>query len=191
MRARLVPVVGLVSLLALAGCGADSGTVAGAAKDGGRYVVAGGTIEKLPAAERVTAIRVQGTTLEGKPLDTAEYAGQVVVINTWGSWCPPCNAEARDLQRVYEQVRGDGVRFVGVNLRESAPAGQAFQRKYGITYPSVGNGTAIQPQLKGKAASTPTTLVLDRQGRLAARISAQADATTLRTLISDVVKEAA
>lgn len=190
MRRRVA--LTLVATMALGACGgASANSVAEVAKNGGGYIAGDGTIITIPAAERSTDIRVQGATLEGAPLDTGAYRGQVVVINTWGSWCPPCNAEARDLQQVWESVRGKEVKFVGVDLREGVAAGKAFQRKYGITYPSVTDGNSIMPQLKGKAAATPTTLVLDRQGRLAARVSGQTDATTLRGLIEDVVREPA
>ena len=188
MRRRLA--VGLVAVLALSACSTASSSIAAGAKNGGVGFVSGdGTIEKLAPASRTTSIRVQGTTLEGAPLDTATYRGKVVVINTWGSWCPPCNAEAPGLAKTWESVRGRGVQFVGVDLRESAASGRAFQRKYAITYPSVGDGTSIQLQLKGKAAATPSTLILDRRGRLAARVSGQTDASTLSGLIDDVLKE--
>ena len=180
----------VAAALVITGCGSGGNSVADAAEKGGvGYVAGDGTIEKIAAAERETSIRVQGTTLEGRPLDTATYRGKVVVINTWGSWCPPCNAEAPALQRTWESVRERGVQFVGIDLRESAAAGKAFQRKYGITYPSVGDGTSIQPQLKGKAAATPTTLLLDREGRLAARVSGQVEESTLRGLLDDLLKE--
>lgn len=186
MRRRVALV--LVAVLSLAACSPGSGnTVGKAAQDGGAgYVSGDGTVQKIAAANRTTSIRVQGTTLEGKPLDTAAYRGKVVVINTWGSWCPPCNAEAAELQRTWESTRAKGVQFVGVDLREGVAAGRAFQRKYAITYPSVGDGTSIQLQLKGKAAATPTTLVLDAQGRLAAKVSGRTDQSTLTGLIDDV-----
>jgi len=189
-RAALVVVAALV-LGGCAGSGGGGSIADAAAKGGAGYVAGDGTIEKIAVVNRRTDIRVQGTTLEGAPLDTATYRGKVVVINTWGSWCPPCNAEAPALQRTWESVRARGVQFVGIDLRESAATGRAFQRKYGVTYPSLTDGTSIQPQLKGKAAATPTTLLLDRQGRLAARVSGQVDESTLRALLDEVLQEPA
>lgn len=193
MRRRTALVVTAALLVGgCSGAGASGGgSLADAAEKGGvGYVAGDGTIETIAAGKRQTSIRVQGTTLEGRPLDTATYLGKLVVINTWGSWCPPCNAEAPALQRTWESVRQRGVQFVGIDLREGTAAGKAFQRKYGITYPSLTDGTAIQPQLKGKAASTPSTLLIDRQGRLAARVSGQVDQSTLRALLDEVLKEA-
>jgi thiol-disulfide isomerase/thioredoxin len=176
--------------LALAGCSSGGGdTVAAQARGGGDrgYISSDGTVETIAVADRRTSIRVQGTTLEGRPLDTRADRGRVVVLNTWGSWCPPCNAEAPDLQKVWDQQRGRGVRFVGIALREEPATGLAFQRKFSVTYPSVRwDGGKVLLQLKGKATAPPTTLVLDRQGRLAARVSGKVDATTLEGLVDDV-----
>ena len=192
MRSRAAAAV-LAGALALAGCSGDGNgggnTVAAAARGGGDrgYISEDGTVESIAVADRRTTIRVQGTTLEGHPLDTQADRGQIVVLNTWGSWCPPCNAEAPDLQRVWQEQRDDGVRFVGIALREEPVTGIAFQRKFGVTYPSVRwDGGKVLLQLKGKATAPPTTLVLDREGRLAARVSGKVDASTLTGLVEDV-----
>lgn len=194
MRRRLA-LVAACFVLVLTGCsGGGSNTVAGQASGKGDrgYISQDGTVETIVADDRKTTIRVQGKTLEGTPLDSRDYLGKVVVLNTWGSWCPPCNAEAPDLQRIWLEQQDQGVQFVGIALREEPATGQAFQRKFSITYPSVQwDGGKVLLQLRGKATAPPTTLVLDRQGRLAARISGKADATTLTGLIEDVKKEAA
>jgi len=192
MRGRAVAAV-MAGALALAGCSGDGNgggnTVAAAARGGGDrgYISEDGTVESIAVTDRRTTIRVQGTTLEGRPLDTQADRGQIVVLNTWGSWCPPCNAEAPDLQRVWQEQRDEGVKFVGIALREEPATGIAFQRKFGVTYPSVRwDGGKVLLQLKGKAAAPPTTLVLDREGRLAARVSGKVDASTLTGLVEDV-----
>jgi thiol-disulfide isomerase/thioredoxin len=173
----------------LTGCSGGSNTVAAQAQGKGDrgYISADGTVESIAVADRRTTIRVQGTTLEGKALDTSSERGEVVVLNTWGSWCPPCNAEAPDLQKVWQEQQSKGVQFVGIALREEPATGIAFQRRFGITYPSVRwDGGKVLLQLKGKATAPPTTMVLDRQGRLAARVSGKVDAATLRGLVDDV-----
>jgi thiol-disulfide isomerase/thioredoxin len=195
-RARLAAVTLAVLLPALpvAACSADPGSVQGqaAAGDGKGYVAGDGTVEQIAAADRRTSIALTGRTLEGADLSTSSYRGKVVVINTWGSWCPPCNAEAPGLQRTWAGFAGEDVQFVGVDVREGAAAGLAFQRKLKITYPSlVWDGGAVLLQLKGKASATPTTLVLDRQGRLAARISGEAKGSTLQDMVQDVLDEPA
>jgi thiol-disulfide isomerase/thioredoxin len=182
----------LATAVVLTGCSEGGNTVAAQAQGQGDrgYISADGTVESIAVADRQTSIRVQGTTLEGKPLDTSSERGKVVVLNTWGSWCPPCNAEAADLQKVWQEQRSNGVQFVGIALREEPATGIAFQRRFGITYPSVRwDGGKVLLQLKGKATAPPTTLVLDKQGRLAARVSGKVDAGTLSGLVDDVRNE--
>jgi hypothetical protein len=91
---------------------------------------------------------------------------------------------------VWQEQRSKGVQFVGIALREEPATGLAFERRFGITYPSVRwDGGKVLLQLKGKATAPPTTMVLDRRGRLAARVSGKVDAATLRGLVDDVRNE--
>ncbi len=186
---RLLTVVAL-SALALAGCGGSNASINDYRDGGGK--LGGGTVETIRPADRTTSIRVTGTTPTDVAIDTDAFRGQVVVLNTWGSWCGPCNLEAPALQRAYTQLRPDGVEFVGVNVRDDDASMTGFERKFSITYPSVRyDGGAVILQLKGKAVATPTTIVLDRHGRIAARVTVQIDTGTLTGLVQDVLKEPA
>ncbi|WP_404371207.1 TlpA family protein disulfide reductase [Kytococcus sedentarius] len=114
-----------------------------------------------------------------------------MVINVWGSWCGPCIEEAPALEQVASDLReaGEPVRFIGVNSRDSVPSALAFQQAHGISYPSLqDDGGRTRAQLGGLAVATPSTIVLDGQGRVAARISGQVDASTLRGLVDDVLE---
>ncbi|WP_374928437.1 redoxin family protein [Kytococcus sedentarius] len=116
-----------------------------------------------------------------------------MVINVWGSWCGPCIEEAPALEQVASDLReaGEPVRFIGVNSRDSVPSALAFQQAHGISYPSLqDDGGRTRAQLGGLAVATPSTIVLDGQGRVAARISGQVDASTLRGLVDDIVDQA-
>jgi thiol-disulfide isomerase/thioredoxin len=186
LATALLAVLAAVTLLSACSDGAD--TVAAQAKQG--YVAGDGAIEQIAPADRTTTISVKGKTLEGKALDSSSYRGSVVVLNTWGSWCPPCNAEAPALQRAWSGLKSQDVQFVGIDVREGPDAGLAFQRKIGVTYPSLAwDGGSVLLQLKGKATATPTTLVLDRQGRLAGRISGEARESTLTEMVQQVLDE--
>ena len=193
LRRLAVPAVLLAVALAAAGCSDGSGTIAAQANagDGKGYVAGDGTIEQIAPAQRATPIRLRGKTLEGKAVDTADYRGKVVVVNTWGSWCGPCNAEAPLLQKTWAGFAdGDDVQFLGVDTKEGPAAGLAFQRRMALTYPSLAwDGGGVLLQLKGKASATPTTLVIDRDGRLAGRISGEVQGSTLQDLVEDVVAE--
>jgi thiol-disulfide isomerase/thioredoxin len=179
-----------------AACSSDPNSVADQAKSGDRkgYVAGDGSIEQLPPGERGDPVVLEGTTLEGKPWRLADRAGSVVVANVWGSWCPPCIEETPALQRAWESVQAKGkkVDFVGLDKLEGPETGLAFLKANKVTYPSLAyDGGVPILALQGKASATPTTLVLDGQGRIAARISGPVSTTTLLALVDDVLAEKA
>ena len=172
---------------ALAGCSSSGGGTG----SGKGYVSGDGTITVLAQGNRPDPVALAGTTLEGARLDLASLRGKVVVLNVWGSWCPPCRKEAPDLEKAYQELRAQGVEFVGVNVNEqSKDAALAFQKKFGISYPSLADdGGKSLLALRGavSAKTIPSTLVLDPQGRIAVRINDATDATTLTAIVEDVV----
>jgi thiol-disulfide isomerase/thioredoxin len=182
--AALVAVV--VAVLALAGC-SGSGSDAGS---GVSFVAGDGAITYLAEQDRREPVALTGNTLDGADLDTATYRGRIVVVNVWASWCSPCRAEAPDLQQAYQRLHEEQVVFVGINTRDDDPAqARAFQRNFGITYPSiVDSGGTVLLALRGAASpkSVPTTLVLDTRGRVAARVNGRITETTLVDLVHDV-----
>ncbi|HMM95550.1 TlpA disulfide reductase family protein [Phycicoccus sp.] len=193
---RLVAGVAALALagVALAGCTSDPNSVASQAKAGDQkgYVSGDGAVEAIPAAERGEPVTMQGELVDGTAWDIAATRGKVLVLNVWGSWCPPCVAEAPDLQKAWEaqQAKRAPVQFMGIDTREEAARGAAFIRKAGLTYPSLSDQSGVLLlRLQGKAPTTPSTLVLDREGRIAARVNGPVDASTLGGLVDDVVAE--
>ena len=181
-------------LLGASGCTSDPNSVAAQAKAGDQkgYVSGDGAVETIPAAERDAPVELKGELLDGTAWDAASARGKVLVLNVWGSWCAPCVAEAPDLQKTWAGLQADkaAVQFMGIDFREDPARGAAFAKKAGITYPSLSDesGVAILA-LQGKAPTVPTTLVLDTEGRIAARVNGPATASTLRGLVDDVVAE--
>lgn len=191
-RAPLLTLLAAAAL-ALAGCSDEGSSIDAQMRQGDQkgYVAGDGTIEALTPGQRETVVTLEGTTLEGEPWSSADHRGQVVVINVWGSWRGPCIEEAPALEQVASDLReaGEPVRFIGVNSRDSVPSALAFQQAHGISYPSLqDDGGRTRAQLGGLAVATPSTIVLDGQGRVAARISGQVDASTLRGLVDDVLE---
>ena len=181
-------------LLGATACSEDPNSVAAQAKAGDQkgYVSGDGAVESIPADRRGEPVSLTGELLDGSAFDMASTRGTVLVLNVWGSWCAPCVAEAPTLQKVWSGLQSDKVpaRFVGIDFREDPARGAAFARKAGVTYPSLSDesGVAILA-LQGKAPTTPTTLVLDPEGRIAARVNGSVTESTLRGLVDDVVAE--
>ncbi len=187
-------VVALALVVGAAGCSQDPNSVAAQAKAGDQkgYVSGDGAVETIPEADRGEPVELSGKLLDGSAWDSASARGQVLVLNVWGSWCAPCVAEAPDLQKVWGDLQADSapVRFMGIDFREDPARGAAFAKKAGITYPSLSDeasGGTLILALQGKAPTVPTTLVLDTEGRIAARVSGPVSASTLRGLVDDVV----
>lgn len=181
-----------VLLVGAAGCTEDPGSVAAQAKAGDQkgYVSGDGVVETIAVGERAEPVDLEGELLGGGTWSSASARGEVVVLNVWGSWCAPCVAEAPALQKVWSglQEAEAPVQFMGIDFREDPARGAAFLAKEDITYPSLSDESGVLIlALQGKAPTVPTTLVLDREGRIAARVNGPVDATTLRGLVDDVV----
>ena len=147
------------------------------------YVSGDGTVTEWAAGERPGPLEVTGVALDGSELTLSDYRGQVVILTTWYASCPPCRAEAPDL---IELDALDGVAVIGVNVRDEAATGQAFERSFGVTFPSFdgSDGTAIQALQELVAVrAVPTALILDAEGNVAARTVGRVEASTLRALV--------
>jgi thiol-disulfide isomerase/thioredoxin len=177
----------LAASLALAAC--DSGAIGqNTPASNGQSFVSGSAGTTVYGASTGPAVpRVSGTTLGGQKLVLAQYHGYVVVMNFWGSWCTPCRAEAPVLASLSHHFTGSGVRFLGVDIRDSPTTAQAFLSDFHISYPSLndpGDVIALDFQSTVPPAGIPTTLVIGRDGRISARIIGEVSYPGLRGLIS-------
>jgi len=180
----------VVAVLLSAGCAGTRDSTGLVADQS--YVSGPGTVTMISLDQRGAGIALPGTLLDGGSFDVTDHRGKVVVVNVWGSWCPPCRAEAPGLQRVWTAVRSKGVQFLGIDTRDTKAAAQAFERRFGVTYPSVTDEDGellltFRQTLPPNAI--PSTIVLDRQGRVAARIVGATTEEKLRRLIDAILAE--
>lgn len=177
-------------LFGLAGC---TGSAADVESGGGQGFVSGdGSAQVVAPDDRVELGEVSGTTLEGEPLSIEESAGDVIVLNLWASWCGPCRAEAPALQQASADTRNDGVQFVGINTRDQEAAAIAFEKNFGITYPSLVDDSGELELLVAEAvplSGIPWTIIVDRDGRVAARILGPTTYSELTDLVDQVASE--
>lgn len=177
--------------------GACSPSVSGGWTEGGAeagYVSGDSSVTTWDAADRTGPVEITGEDFDGEPVDLATWRGDVVVLNTWYAACPPCRAEAPDLVALAEDYADRGVHLLGINSTDDPGAAQAFERTFAVPYPSVHDvdGSAVAA-LQGvvPVQAVPTTVVLDREGRVYARVLGKADGSTLRALVDDVLDETA
>ena len=184
MRTKMsVPALAAVIVLTVAGCSSGS--------TGSSSAVNGGVKTVVPVSQRRDPIALTGKTLTGAALNLAALRGKPVVLNIWGSWCPPCRKEAPALVAANTQL-GDKAAFVGIDTRDDVASAQAYERAYKITYPSVVDHGDLLLALHGAVSvqSPPVTLVLDPQGRIAGRFIGPVTTLTLVDMVNDVVKDA-
>lgn len=190
--ALVIFIVGSIAL-SLAGCTSDPLADQFRSGDSKNYIAGDGTVTEFDSTQRPTFLPFTGETESGQMLDSKALEGQVVVMNWWYSACAPCRAEAPELQALYEEFQDQGVQFVGVNVRDTAETALAFDRKFDISFPSIidAQSGAVSLAFQGVVSpqAVPTTLVIDKQGKVASRILGRIDPSILKTLIETVVAE--
>ncbi|MCW2726883.1 MAG: TlpA family protein disulfide reductase [Frankiales bacterium] len=152
----------------LAGCTGTNAVTDGSSGPQLKQLQTGST-GLLPIADRHPAPTLRGETIDRGRLDVAALKGKVVVVNFWASWCPPCRAESPYLVKVATDMKASGVEFVGVNIKDDRTAAVRFDQVHDVPYPSLFDQPGVLltrfrtlvPQVP------PSTLLIDRQGRLA------------------------
>jgi thiol-disulfide isomerase/thioredoxin len=190
-RAALLSAGAAALALTLSAC-AGGGIEGGGGGTG--FITGSDGIATVKKGDRDTAPDLSGKTIDGDELDLSSYKGKIIVLNVWGSWCAPCRAEAPNLAKVSADLADEGVQFVGINTRDTStrPA-LAFEEQYKVDYPSLYDPTgklllrfekgSLNPQL------IPSTLVIDRDGKLAARTQQALSEEKLRRMLKPILAE--
>lgn len=172
----------LIAALTLTGCASNGGFQASEQS----FVSGNGIVTFINETDRRSAPTVSGPTLAGENFDAPK--GKALVLNVWASWCSPCRAEAPALQEL--SIKHPEIQFIGVLTRDNLVAARAFVERFGITYPTL-TDDAILANFSGLLSvnAIPTTLVIDRNGKLAARISGEITYSSMDELLERVSNE--
>lgn len=184
----------LVLVLSLTACGAQDDTLAAQARsgDGKNYIAGDGSVMEYSPDQRSAPVDVNAVLLDGEAVDSDNWRGKVTVLNFWYAACAPCRVEAPDLQALHAEMAPKGAQFYGVNIRDEPATAESFERSFSIGYPSVMDKDGSM--LLGLSAyvpptAVPTTLVIDKEGRVASRILGVAEKGTLKALIVSALAE--
>lgn len=188
-RGRAVALVALASFGLSACASAKAQTAAPGSQDS---AVGAASTEVFGPGKGPVAPRVTGKTLGGATLSLSRFRGHVLVLNFWGSWCAPCRQEAHTLGLLSRQYSSAGVRFLGVDVRDSPASAEAYMRDFGVGYPSLndpGGQVALAFRTTVPPAAIPTTLVLSPGGRVSARVIGPVTYQGLRNLIQKTMAQ--
>ena len=197
MTRRILAAIGVLALaVGLAACTGQNDDLADTYREGRNqgFISGDARITEIPLDERGDAVEFTGTAVDGSTISSADYAGEVLVLNFWYAQCGPCRAEAPFLQSAYTDTQSDGAEFLGINIYDGPEQAASFDETYDITYPSILARGDVDLKLAfadwTSLQAAPTTLVLDREGRVAASLFGQLEsASILKTLVEDTLAE--
>ncbi|WP_043264984.1 TlpA disulfide reductase family protein [Streptomyces sp. CT34] len=189
-RLTLLAAGAAVASLTLSACG--DGASGGSAQT--RFVQGKNGVDTVKPDEREPAPALSGETTTGKKLNVADYRGKVVIINVWGSWCGPCIAEAPNFAKVANEDKDKGVQFIGINTRDSEKSqATQFEEQHQVPYPSLFDPTGRLmlrfPKGSLNPQSIPSTIAIDKQGRIAARSIGPLAEDDLRKMVDPLIAE--
>lgn len=194
-RRGLAATLSIAAAFALSGCANDSFAEQYAADAEQGYVAGDGSWEVFTPNERAEPVTYEGNIESGDLVSSADFAGEVVVMNFWYAACPPCRLEARDLEQVNQDYADQAVNFLGVNVYDQAPTAESFNAEFGVTYPSILDVDTASVRLAFSdnvpPQAIPSTLVIDQNGSVAAVIRGIADPSVLSEMIDTVLEEQA
>lgn len=191
-RRSLLSLAGLAAIaVPLAACSSkESGLAEQARKgDGKGYIAGDGTVQEYAGDDRSDPVEFTAKTFAGDTVDASKFSADVTVLNFWYAACAPCRTEAPTLKKLSKEFEGRA-EFMGVNVRDEKAAAEAFDRTFGMKYPSIRDadgGVLLALTKYVPPQAVPTTLVLDKDHRITARVLGAAEESTLRSLIKSAL----
>jgi thiol-disulfide isomerase/thioredoxin len=179
--------------LSSSGCAPDSLAEQFREGDNKNYIAGDGTVTEFALGSRPKAANWSGISESGQNLSSDQLSGVITVMNFWYAGCAPCRIEMPELIELQDQFLSDEVQFIGVNVRDTAETALAFARQVNLNFPSVMDAKTGSVVLSFTGVVTPqavpTTLVIDSDGNVSARVLGRIDKGILETLIETVVSE--
>jgi thiol-disulfide isomerase/thioredoxin len=165
----------------LSSCGGGGSSIAEES-----FVSGNGSVSYIKQSDRIAAPQLSGMTLSGTNYTFS--GGQVAVVNVWASWCAPCRAEAPTLAALSQKYTD--VAFIGILTRDNPATAEAFVRRFALPYPTLIDDSVLIGFRKSLPANAiPSTVVIDKNGNVAARISGEITVASLSELIEKVSGE--
>ena len=193
MRKLLAALAISALVLTTSACANDSLADQFRSGDNKNYIAGDGTVTEFALGSRPKAADWSGTTESGEALSSTQLDGVITVMNFWYAGCAPCRIEMPELIELQTEFLPEGVQFIGVNVRDSAETSLAFARRIGMNFPSVmdaktgsvvlGFTGVVTPQ------AVPTTLVIDAEGNVSARVLGRIEKGILTSLVKTVIEE--
>lgn len=193
MRKLLAALAISALVLTTSACANDSLADQFRSGDNKNYIAGDGTVTEFALGSRPKAASWSGVTESGEAISSAQLDGVITVMNFWYAGCAPCRIEMPELIELQTEFLPEGVQFIGVNVRDSAETSLAFARRIDMNFPSVmdaktgsvvlGFTGVVTPQ------AVPTTLVIDAEGNVSARVLGRIDKGILTTLVKTVIEE--
>ena len=193
MRKLLAALAISALVLTTSACANDSLADQFRSGDNKNYIAGDGTVTEFALGSRPKAASWSGVTESGEAISSTQLDGVITVMNFWYAGCAPCRIEMPELIELQTEFLPEGVQFIGVNVRDSAETSLAFARRIDMNFPSVmdaktgsvvlGFTGVVTPQ------AVPTTLVIDAQGNVSARVLGRIDKGILTTLVKTVIEE--
>jgi thiol-disulfide isomerase/thioredoxin len=182
-----------VFVLSSSGCATDPLAKQFREGDNKNYIAGDGTVTEFALGSRPKAADWSGVSESGDSLSSDQLAGVITVINFWYAGCAPCRVEMPELIELQDQFLGDEVQFIGVNVRDTSETALAFARQVKLNFPSVMDAKTGSVVLAFTGVVTPqavpTTLVIDSEGNVSARVLGRIDKGILEELIKTVISE--
>ncbi len=146
-------------------------------------------LSAVPVKVNYSAPALTLSTMQGKSVSLTDFRGQVILVNLWATWCPPCKEEMPALETFYRKHKNDGFTIVAVNDGDPTPDVIQFTKDYGLTFPVWLDPTYIATEQAFKTMNLPSSFVINRQGTIVLSWVGGINRKTLEKYVAPIIDE--